>query len=319
MVPLNSMMPILLLLLANLSLQFGAIVAKSLFVTMTPLQVSISRLVIAALLLTVFQRPWQMNFQRLRIRAILIYGLCLAAMNVLFYQALSHIPLGIAVSVEFIGPLSIAIFKSKSRKNFIWIGCAACGMLLFAAEDLSSMLIHGARQTTPRLNPIGLLYALISGTCWAGYILSAKYVTQNSDAASVDGKASPSPQRGLSALGMIIAAAAVLPFGQPLPQIANFKWIGFDGASLRVSLGDSPLFWLRLLGLGVFSSALPYSLEMIALRSLSSASFGVLMSLQPAVAALMAFAVLHESLTLLQWLAILLIIAASTGAAFNES
>ncbi len=333
------MKSILLLLLANLSLQSGAVIAKALFPIIGALQVSILRLLIAAILLTVIQKPWRLPFRRLNWLAISFYGLSLAGMNVLFYQAISRIPLGIAVAIEFIGPLSVAIFQSRGWRNFTWILFATVGLCIFSSDAIlqlgsnlgpSLRLILGLGKdaaTTATLDPIGLLLALISGVCWGAYIVAGKFASQINGPTRNEPHTQDSPRapedpampderdpQGVAAIGMTIGAVLVSPFS--LSPLHIFERLAAAQIRLNfesISLGSRCSVGMLLLGLGIFSSALPYSFEMRALRSLSPANFGILMSLQPAVAGLIGFFTLNESLSFWQWFAVGLILIASIG------
>ena len=206
-----------------------------------------------------------------------MYGLSLGGMNLLFYLALAHIPLGIAVAFEFCGPLAVALFASRRAVDFLWVACAVGGLLL--------LLPLGVTATA--LDLWGVAFALAAGACWALYIIFGRRV-----GASVHGGTA-------TALGMCVAALVVLPFGVVHSGLALLSWdvlpTGF--------------------GVAILSSAFPYSLEMIALKKLSAHTFGVLMSMEPAVAAISGLLFLSEKLSSVQWVALGLIILASAGSA----
>lgn len=269
-------------LLAMITIQSGASVAKQLFPVIGPEGTTALRLGFSALVLWLVFRPWRAFPQSPRnLVAIAIYGCSLGGMNILFYLAIERIPLGIAVALEFTGPLAVALLSSRRKRDLFWVACALAGILLLLPE------MRGAGA----LDPLGALYALGAGACWAAYILFGKRTgNQGSGGMTV-------------ALGMTAAAIFLVPAG-------------------FISQGSALLSW-EVLPLGflvaMMSSAIPYSLEMVALRNLSAQNFSVLMSLEPAIAALAGFMILTEHLTLWQWLAIGLVIAASLGSTLSGS
>ncbi|WP_373388348.1 threonine/homoserine exporter RhtA [Pseudomonas alcaligenes] len=270
------LLPIALLVVAMTSIQSGASLAKSLFPLIGPEGTTALRLSLAALILCVVMQPWRTRPNLAAWRSLLGYGLSLGAMNLLFYMSLKTIPLGIAVALEFTGPLALALFGSRRLLDFLWIALAALGLWLLlpntAADD--------------HLDPLGMGLALGAGVCWALYILFGQ-------------KAGAAHGRQTVAFGTLVAAMLVFPVG---------LW----------SVGDG-LFSLDLLpvalAVAVMSSALPYSLEMVALTRMPARTFSVLMSLEPAIAALSGLIFLSERLSPTQWLAIGAIILASSGAA----
>lgn len=267
--------PIALLLSAMLSIQLGVALAKSLFPAFGPEGTTLVRLWLAALVLLVVSRPWRQRLGRRELTAVLAYGAALGAMNFLFYQAIHRIPVGLAVAIEFTGPLAVAVLGSRRRTDFAWVALALLGILL----------ILPLAPASGTVDLLGAAFALGAGVCWAFYIVTGKTLGARL------------PGGSAASLGMLVAALVVLPFG-----------LGHAGARLW-----SPALWPAALGMAILSSALPYSLEMFALRRLPARTFGILMSLEPAVAALGGFVFLHESLTVVQWLAIGLVIAASVG------
>ena len=262
------------------SIQSGAALAKQLFPLVGAVGATVLRLLFAAAILLLVWRP----FGKKRLdkvlnadrRAVLLYGASLGAMNVLFYLALERIPLGLAVAFEFSGPLALALVKSRRALDFLWIVCAVSGLLLLLPV-----------ATPTYLDPIGVAFALGAGVCWALYILTGQSV-----GAAMHG--------GLAvALGMSVAALVVLPVGV-------------------VTVGRTLLSWeaARLaLGVAILSSALPYSLEMYALKRIPAQTFSVLMSIEPAIGALSGLAFLRETLSPTQWTGIALIMVASFGSA----
>ena len=264
-----------LLLISMLSIQCSASLAKTIFPLIGPEATTALRLLFAALVLFPVMRPWRTRLTRRQWLPILLYGLSTGIMNLCFYQAISRIPLGIAVALEFTGPLATAMIHSRKGIDFLWITLAVAGLSLL-------LPIH---QFSGNLDPVGVLFALAAGFCWAMYIFFGKKAGNAGGGASV-------------AIGMAAGACAVMPFGVASAGLGMF------------SLSVLPLTLL----LGIFSSALPYGLEIVALRHLQPQTFGILMSLEPVLAALSGFIFLSESLTLIQWTALGCIIAASCGA-----
>ncbi|WP_267357134.1 MULTISPECIES: DMT family transporter [unclassified Methylobacterium] len=255
------------------SLQCGATFAKSLFPVLGAAGTSSLRVGFSALILVVVWRPWRRSLPLREAGWIALYGAALGAMNLLFYLALARLPLGPAVAIEFAGPLSVALIASRRRSDFLWIGLAVLGLMLLLPI-----------ATTDGLDPVGVVLDLGAAAAWALYILFGQR------AGRIDGGQAVS-------LGMLTAALVVAPFG-----------VAEAGSALL-----APGVLLAGLVLALMSSALPYSLEMVALRRLDRKSFGVLMSLEPAVAACAGLMLLGERITLVQWLAIGLVIAASIG------
>ncbi|HET9106007.1 MAG TPA: EamA family transporter [Steroidobacteraceae bacterium] len=267
--------PLVSLLVSMASVQSGASIAKTLFPVAGVGGTVALRVGFGTLLLCLVLRPWRLHVRRESWLPLLVYGASLGVMNALFYQALARLPIGIAVAVEFIGPLTLAVLTSRRAVDLLWIVLAAAGLGLLLP------LLH---QT--HLSPTGILFALGAGTCWALYIVFGRKVGHQLGARGV-------------ALGSIVAAALIVPLGL----------LGAPAALL-----SRPVL-LRGLAVGALSTALPYSLEMIALARLPTRSFSVMMSLEPAVGALSGLLFLREWLAGTQWLAILLVIAASIGTA----
>jgi inner membrane transporter RhtA len=255
-----------------LSVQIGAALAKQLFGVVGSAGAVAIRLFFAALVLLVIWRP-SLRMTRQAWTVVLAYGVVLGIMNLCFYAALSRIPLGIVVTIEFVGPLAVALGGSRRWLDGLWALLAAAGVVLLT-------------EARGDLHLVGVLFALAAAACWAGYILLSAALGRHSS----DG-------RGL-ALAMTIGAFVAVPVG-----------VADTGTALL-----SP--WVLLVGLGValLSSVIPYSLELEALRKIPPKVFGVLMSLEPAVAALVGLLVLGESLAPVQWLAVLLVVTASAGA-----
>ena len=267
------LLPVAALVAGMVSLQCGATFAKSLFPVAGAAGTSFLRVGFSAMILVGLQRPWRRTLPLREARWIGLYGAALGLMNLLFYLALARLPLGPAVAIEFTGPLAVALLASRRLVDFLWIGVAIAGL---------SLLLPVA--STDRLDPVGILLALGAAAAWALYILFGQRAGQ------VDGGQAVS-------LGMLAAASVVAPFG-----------LTEAGPDLL-----APGLLLAGLAVAVMSSALPYSLEMIALRRLDRKSFGVLMSLEPAVATCAGFVLLGERISPVQGLAIGLVIAASVG------
>lgn len=267
--------PVVLVLAAISSVQVGAALAKTLFDEIGPGGTVFVRVAFAALLLAIVWRPRLAGHTRGDLWLALAFGLTLAGMNLAFYSALERIPLGVTVTLEFVGPLGVAVAGSRRALDLLWVALAAAGILLlsdFGATDLDGL---------------GVGLAFLAGCLWAAYIVLSAGV----------GRVFPGGA-GL-ALAMIVASVPLLPVG-----------VAEAGADLLVP-------WILAAGaaVAVLSSAVPYSLELEALRRMPAGVFGVLMSLEPAVAALAGFVVLGEDLAARELIAILLVVAASAGAA----
>lgn len=266
---------LLLLLIAMISMQSSGSLAKILFNQFPILTVSSLRLLLGSLILAVIFRIWQVNFKQVRWKAIASYGIALAGMNALFYLSINRLPLGIAVSFEFIGPLSVALFYARQKFDFIWVGLAILGLVLLFPFD----------QASARLDPIGIAFALGAGACWALYIVAGQKPSGVSGNHTV-------------CLGMFVGMLCLMP----LALLTGMPASAFE-----------PSNFIYFIALAVLASALPFTLEMIALRNLSALSFGTLMSVEPAIAALSGFVFLGEQLLWTQWLALAVIITASIG------
>lgn len=267
--------PIGLLLIAMASIQSGASLAKSLFPVIGAPGTTAVRLIFAALILLAVLRPWQTRITLRNLRHVLVYGISLGLMNFLFYMSLRTVPLGIAVALEFTGPLAVAVFSSRRRVDFCWVGLAIAGMVLLVPG------VHSAGG----IDVTGALYALGAGVCWALYILFGQ-------------KAGEAHGIQTAALGVAIAAICIAPFGI------------YSAGNELLNLGILP----AAVGVAILSTALPYSLEMVALTRMPARTFGILMSLEPAIGALSGLLFLGEKLALNQWMAIAAIITASVGA-----
>lgn len=266
--------PQVMLLGGIASVQFGAAFANKLFAQAGPGGVVLLRLALSALLLTAIVRPSLRNRTRTDLLAVLGYGLILGLMNWSFYEALDRLPIGVAVTIEFVGPLGVAIAGSRRAIDAVWVVLAGSGVVLLA--------LRGDRHD---INGFGVALALFAGLCWAAYILLSKRV--GSTFAQLDGLA----------IALCIGALVTVPVGI------------IEGGS---ALGR-PAVLAGGLAVALLSSIIPYSLELVALRQLSAATFGLLMSLEPAVAALAGVLVLSQSLHLVTFLAIVMVVIASVG------
>lgn len=266
---------VLMILIAMITIQSGASFAKNLFPLIGPEGTTALRLGFSAIILWFIFRPWRALPKAGEWRGIIFYGACLGGMNLLFYYAIARIPLGIGVALEFIGPLSVALFSSKRKRDLFWVACAVVGIVLLL--PISS--------NTESLDPIGVILALLAGVCWAGYIIFGKRTgNQGSGGITVT-------------LGLTFAALFIVPFGVVSQGAQLFTWE-------VIPLG---------IGIAILSSAIPYTLEMKALKIIPTSVFSIMMSLEPAIAAVAGFIILGELLTLNQWIAVLLVIAASVG------
>jgi inner membrane transporter RhtA len=265
-----------LVVCAITSLQFGASFAATLFDDLGPAGVAFVRLAVAAIVLLVAWRPRVRGRTRGDLLVVLLFGLTLGAMNVAIYSSFDRIPLGLAVTIEFVGPLAVAVVGSRRALDVLWVLLAAAGILLLARGG-------GAGGG---LDALGVVLALAAGAGWAAYIVLSQRVGRLFPGAS-----------GL-ALAMTVGALAAAPLG-----IAQA-----GGALLRPGLLAAGA------AVALASSVIPYSLEMEALRALPARTFGILMSLEPGVAAVAGLVVLGQALALREWIAIALVIGASAGA-----
>ena len=256
------------------SLCLGSSYAKTLFPQLGANGTTAMRLAFGAAVLVLLFRPWRSSLSRQAAGNIVLYGLVLGAMNLLFYQAIARIPLGLAIAVEFTGPLALAIASSRRPSDFLWVGLAVLGLGLL-------LPIHPGATS---LDPVGIAYALAAAICWALYILAGQRLGNV-------------PSGQAAALGMLVAAILAFPLG---------------AAPAGAALGNPGLL-LAGLAVGVLSSAIPYSLEMFALKRLPKHTFSILLSLEPALGALIALFMLGEALAPLEWGAIACVVAASAG------
>ncbi len=270
---------LILLIIAMISVQSSGSLAKILFHDFPILTVAAMRLLFGALILALIFKIWQINFRQVKWQAIISYGFALAGMNALFYLSIDRLPLGIAVSFEFVGPLSVALYYARQKFDFVWVGLAILGLILLFPFD----------QVSEGLDLIGIGFALGAGACWAIYIVAGQKPSGISGNHTV-------------CLGMFIGMLCLMPVAL------------FSGFSIAVF---EPSNFIYFIVLAVLASALPFTLEMIALRHLTALSFGTLMSVEPAIAALSGFIFLGEQLLWNQWLALATIICASIGCTYT--
>ncbi|MCE1609414.1 threonine/homoserine exporter RhtA [Enterobacter ludwigii] len=267
-------LPVVVILIAMLSIQSGASLAKSLFPLVGAPGVTALRIALGTAILVVIFKPWRLRFKKEQRLPLLFYGLSLGAMNYMFYLSIQTIPLGIAVALEFTGPLAVALFSSRRPVDFIWVILAVLGLwfLLPLGQSVSEIDLTGAAL------------ALGAGACWAIYIVTGQRAGEEHGPATV-------------AISSLIAAIIFVPVGMAQATESIWQW-----SVMPIGLA-----------VAILSTALPYSLEMIALTRLPTRIFGTLMSMEPALAALSGMVFLGETLTFTQTLALCSIIAASMG------
>lgn len=265
--------PIYAVLLAIISVQSGAAIAKSLFPILGASGTASIRIGVSAVILLLVYRPNLKKITPKQWKIVVPYGLTLGAMNLIFYLAIERIPIGLAVTLEFIGPLLVAIIGSRRLIDYCWVILAAVGIVLIAP------------WTNDRIDSLGVLFALLAGALWATYIV-------------LGGKVSKIMNGGEAvATGMLFAAILILPFGFYENGLANLT-------PRLLGLG---------VGLALLSSAIPFTLEMKALNQLPPRTFSILMSLEPAAASICAFIFLQENLNLYEIIAVICVIIASVG------
>jgi inner membrane transporter RhtA len=273
------LVPLAALLVAMVSVQTGAALVKGLFPRVGVAGATTLRLALASVMLLAVWRPWRRLPKARETRSLLIYGVAMGVMNLCFYSALARIPLGIAVALEFSGPLAVAMAASHRAVDFAWVALAALGLVALLPLGLAH----------EPLSPAGIAFALAAGGCWALYI--------------VFGQKAGSLHGGMTAaLGTVIGALVIIPFG-----------LAQAGAALL-----DPSLLPAACAVALLSSALPYSLEMFALTRLPTRTFGVLMSGEPALGALSGWCFLHEHLSLVQWAAVASIMLASAGSTITS-
>ncbi len=266
---------------AMVSFQTGAAVAKVLIPAVGPLGMVGVRAGVAALVMCVLVRPPLARLTGPVLRRLLPYGLALGGMNAAFYLSLARLPLGLAVAIEFLGPLLVALAGARRLADLLVALLVVGGLLLLLGPT--------AAAVSP--DPRGVAWALLAGLLWAIYILAGHRV----------GQVLPAPSG--AALGMVVATIAVLPFAAP----------SLGAFALR------PALLAPAIGVAVLSSALPYTLEMMALRRLSTRVFGVMMSLEPAIAAVAGVVLLGEHLVARRWAGIACVVVASLASALSRA
>lgn len=260
-----------------ISLQFGAALAVQLFPALGSWGVSALRLTIAALVLLVAVRPRVRGWNRSQWLAVIAFGLSLAGMNGSFYAALERIPLGTAVAIEFLGPLVLAAVLTRRLVDFAWVALALVGMALLGVDSALGAALDG----------LGVVFTLIAATFWALYIRASARVGQLV------------PGMGGLAVALVVASVALLPFGVPAAA-ASFA---------------QPHLLALAAGTALLASVVPYTLELLALRRLPQRVFGVLLSLEPVVAAAAGWLLLSQEMSALRIAAVALVVAASIGTA----
>ena len=275
---------VLYMVLSMISYQISASFAKQLFTVLDPLSVTILRLCFAAIIVCIMFRSWQI-FKRLpylKWRDLLCYSTALCCMNVLFYMSLGKLPQGIAVGLEFIGPLGLALLSIQRRSDYIWVLLAIIGIAL---------MVPWGQTTSANFSLVGAACALGAGLCWAFYIyFGQKVVHQN---------------MGMHALTIAISLSALvlLPIGL------------YNNAPALLETQ----YWGKALAIAVLATAIPYALDLKALKQLNKLSYGTLSSLSPALAALAGLVLLGEKIGTLQWLALFCVMLASVGVTLRSA
>lgn len=260
-------------------MQVGAALGKLIFPVVGASGASALRIFFASLILLAVFRPWRALPQGKAWRPLLLYGATLGFMNLFYYLSIARIPLGIAVALEFLGPLTVAVLNSRRPSDWLYVALAVIGVAIL-------LPIHSGAGP---LDGLGVVLAILAGACWGLYIVFG----QRTSAVVPAGTA--------TAIGMVIACCVVLPVG-----------IAQSGAALL-----TPHILPIAIGIALLSSAIPYSLEMLALKRLPAQTFSILMSGEPACAALSGFLILGERLTVSQWIAIACVMAASIGSSLS--
>ncbi|MDN3580233.1 EamA family transporter [Mucilaginibacter flavus] len=270
--------PLLAVLGSILSVQIGATIAKELFPALGATFTAMLRIGLSALILLAVNRPNLKSLTKVQWQAVIPYGLCLGAMNLVYYLALSRIPLGIAVTLEFMGPLLLVVFSSRRLIEFLWVLLAAGGIVLMTPWNNTNIDLFGAGM------------ALLAGAFWAGYIILGRRVS-----AVLDG-------RQAVTIGMLFALVVALPFAFTGGGMVNFK---------------SHMI-IPAVALALFCSAVPFSLEMYALKYMPTKTFSILMSMEPAVGAICGLIFLKEYLSVQEYVAVVLVVIASAGATLGN-
>ncbi len=258
---------------AIFSFEVGAAFTKGLFPSLGAFGAATVRLFFGTVFLWAFWRPWRGTLNQRQRRELLAYGLSLGGMSLFFYLALQTLPLGLTLSLEMTGPLTLSLVSSRRLLDVVWIAVAATGLLL--------LLPLGQPVAAP--DPRGMMFAVMAGTCWALYIITGQRAGTSL------------PQGRAIALSLAVATLAVAPWG-----VAKAGAALIDPRNLPVAILS-----------GLFSTAIPYSLDLYAMSRIPARLFGLLMSLAPVAGALVGLVMLHEALSARQWTAILCIVAAT--------
>lgn len=278
------LLSVLFMVLSMTSYQISASFAKQLFEVLDPLTVTILRLCFAAIIICLMFRSWKIisRLSFLKWRDLLCYSAALCLMNVLFYMSLGKLPQGIAVGLEFIGPLGLALLSIKQRSDYIWVLLAILGIAL---------MVPWGQANSDNFSVFGALCALGAGFCWALYIYFGQRVVQQNI--------------GMHALTIAISLAALtlLPIGL------------YHNAAALVDTQ----YWGNAIAIAILATAIPYALDLKALQHLSKLSYGTLSSLSPALAALTGLVLLGEQISLLQWVALICVMLASVGVTLRAS
>lgn len=271
---------ILAIVTSSISVNAGAAFAKHLFPLIGASGMTTLRIGFAALILLIISRPWRKLPSAQNLKIIVLYGIILGLMNLLIYQAFARIPIGIAIAIEILGPLGVVLASARRVIDFVWFALALVGLGLFLPLETNEV----------SLDLGGILFAIAAAVAWACYILVGKKLSSGSTLGTV-------------AMGMFVATCIATPFGI---------------MEAGMALLSPSVLWMGLL-VALFSSALPFPLEMIALRRLPTHIFSIIVSASPIIAALCGWIILGEELLRHQWIAIFLIVIAIAGSTFKKS
>lgn len=273
--------PVVMVLGSMTSLQFGAAIATHLFDDIGAAGASALRLGLSALVLLAWARPSVRAWSTHQRRSVVLLGLSMACMNTAFYEAISRIPLGAAITIEFLGPLGLAAALSRRFREFLWVLVALGGVAVLSFGQQAG---HGG--SAHALDPVGVVAAVVAAFFWACYIVAGSRL------------ATSGPGRGGLAAACTVAAVVVVPYG-----------LVAAGGELA-----HPRVLLLGLAMAVLASAIPYSLELRALEDLAKRTFSILTALEPAIGALVGFALLHQDLRPVSLVGVALVVAAGIGA-----
>jgi len=277
---------VVLMILSMLSISAGATLAKGVLPLLGGPLLTTLRLALASGLLLIYARPWQYKFSWKTSKLIFLYGAALGIMNLCFYLSLKFLPLGIAMAFEFTGPLTLALLSTKQRQDLLWVFSAIAGVVLLMPISKASTY----------LDPLGIALALGAGVCWALYILAGRRLAVTTFEKDLPGGA-------VVTMGMCVATVVVLPIGLSLGNLTRMN----------------THLWILVLGVALLSGAIPYTLEMAALKRVSTKTYGILISLEPAMGAFFGYLFLSEHISWLQGVAIALIVIASAGSTYSEN